>query len=174
MKKSIILLVFLSLTVFGFAFEQGTKSIGGSVEFSATNYIGDSPTGYSLTITPALSYFVIENLAIELSPGYYVSWADGYDTRTGYSIGLGMRYFIKKFYLGGSYQYGKYGFKGQKSSSQSMTLAAGHLFPMAKNIFFDVGIRYNKGLGQIKSPYGNHDNDMSSFSTRAGVVIYFK
>ena len=173
MKKNLIFVLCLALAVSVFGFESGTKSVGGHISLSSYKYSDDSPSSTTFSISPGISYFVIDHLCVDLSPSFGVNWMNE-DTVVGLGIGIGARYFIKNFYGGGAYYYNKSGKKGFKSSSQYLQLKIGHLVGIAKNIYLDLGVIYQHGLGKFTQPYGKIDNDTSLIEARAGIAVFFK
>ncbi len=176
MKKSLVLIVCFWMAISLFGFEKGTMSVGGSIGVESSKYSDESKSIYSFWISPEFSYFIPKNLCLDVSPGFGVSWAESESTYTGLAIDFGARYFYKNFYGGASYRYGKSGTKGNKGSSQDITLKIGHLWEIAKHIYLDTGIVYNHGLGDVKysNPVYNFKNDGSSISLRTGVQVFFK
>ncbi len=180
-KKMLILILSVSLTVVGFAFETGTKSVGGNISMRSDHY-GGGPTTTSLSISPNLSYFVIDNLALEVRPGFGMSWSKDRDTGYGYSIGLGGRYFVKKFYGGVGFSFSFTSPKESRRTSRDLVLSLGRLFGIAKNIYLDFGINYN--TGRTKSTFTvdipelsgtfTAKNTHSSLNAGLGVSIFFK
>lgn len=184
MKKSLLLCVFLMMALSLFGFEAGTKSLGGKISLRNYKFSEFTPSSTRFSLSPSVSYFIIDNISLDAAPSFGVSWAKGYDTSVGLGIELGARYFYKKFYGGFSYAYGKSGPKGRKSSSQYLYLKIGRLVGIAKNIYLDIGAVYERGIGKIKStslsPLDGSitkistDNDLSALSAQVGVTIFFK
>ncbi|MCP5047777.1 MAG: hypothetical protein GY940_11445, partial [bacterium] len=146
---------------------------------------GLESTGQHFSLSPTVTYFVIDNLALVLSPGFSVSWGsesrfEGVllhesPTTTSIGIGVGARYFVKRFYGGAELFYSRVGNRELKSRSASITFRLGHLSPIAKNIYIDLGLNYNTGLGDIHfSDRPDIPNDYSRFSAGAGVSWFFK
>jgi hypothetical protein len=143
-----------------FAFEKGAKSVGGFFSLSRTD-VAIAPVSYNLTLWPDLSYFIVDNFALDVSPGFSFSWnADG-DTTTTFALGIGARYFYKKFYGGFSYNLDSYRSSNGRfrSSSDSFQLRLGRLFGIAKNIYLNTELNYNLS---------------SNLQFRAGISIFFK
>lgn len=173
-KLCLTLVLVIALPALTMGFEKGTKSIGGSVGFSSYKPNSQLGTSYSISISPAFSYFVVKNLSLEFAPGLYLGWMKDQDTSTGYSVGLGFRYFYKLFYGGATFDYGKSGPKGRKYSSKYLTLRAGRMVGIAKNIYLDFGLIYRMGIGKYYSPLADTDNDSRSFRAQVGVQLFFK
>lgn len=172
-KLCITLFLVIALSAMTFGFEKGTKSIGGTVGFTNYKHDSDANAQDSIGIYPILSYFVAKNVCLDVSPGFSVSWNDVNDTFTSFSIGLGFRYFYKLFYAGALYDYRKSGSKGSKVSSQYFTLRAGRLMGIAKNVYLDFGLIYDMGIGEIRFPNWNLDNESRQLTVRVGVQLFF-
>lgn len=194
MKKIIlvILIFLLAVSMTEAAFEKGTKSAGGRIAF--TSYRGESelnPTSYSIDIWPQLSYFVLKNVSIDVSPGFGFSWGDSMNT-TFLGFGVGARYFINHFYgglfLDYNYSHGKSDEYSSKYTNKysNLTLSLGYLFPLSRNIYLDFGVSYLKGIGKITShstfrfdgeTFTNDtsaDNEDKQWKTAFGIKIFFK
>jgi hypothetical protein len=177
MKKKLLIITLLItvLTFSGFAFEKGTKSIGGNVGFSSSRYVSGDDFVKTLSISPMLGYFVMDNLLLEVSPSFRLSWKEGFDTGVGYGLGIGGRYFVKKFYAGFMFDYNTSGTKGHMGNSKNISLLAGYLMPIVKNIFLNMGLNYRLGIGNGKTSSGHsYNNDTKILSARAGINIFFK
>lgn len=175
MKKNLILfLLVMCLWVSVFGFEKGTKSIGGSISLSNTKYNAEQPSYSTFAFSPNFSYFIADNLSLDLSPSYFYSWGENSVDYSSFSLGLGASYYINKFYLSGSFLYMKSGAPGSKTSSQYLRFAVGHLFAIAQNIHLNTGMVYERGLGKSKYEEMSSDNDMSSIKGQVGISIFFK
>jgi hypothetical protein len=176
MKKWLLITVLIVMITFpALAFEKGTKSIGGSLGFSSYKFRSDDDAGKTLSISPNLGYFIMDNLIIDLSPSFQLSWKEGFDSGIGFSIGIGARYFITKFYTGFMFDYLSSGTKGHMGHSKKLTLLGGYLLPVVKNIFLNMGVYYNIGIGNGKTSSGyTYKNDTKTLTARAGISIFFK
>jgi len=187
MKKifTLIMIILMAGTMILFAFEKGTKGIGGNVSFNSPKN-----SSSAIMIGPQLNYFVLNNLCLDLSLGYNHSWKNDetFKSTDTLDIGFGARYFFfKKFYAGAGLFY--HGFRNNDVESTSretrLRLSAGYLFELAKNVYLDLGVTYTKGLGDvhIESPayyevYGStsasYENKTSIFRSVIGISIFFK
>ena len=174
------------------AFDKGTKTIGGTVVFNVSKAFKDSGSYYNLQITPQIGYFIVDRLCVDLDVRFTRSWEKGQDAYYSFGIGIGTRYFYKKFYAGAYFNY-----NGSKSYttfsideidnsidpitswmwSKDLTFKVGRLFGISKNIYLDLGVYYNMGIGKIvfnADSSLNVNNEMKSFGTIAGIAIFFK
>ncbi len=172
-KWMLVMVLLVVLTVSGFAFEKGTKSLGGAI--SLRSFDDDLISYTSLSLYPSFSYFVIDNLSLELSPEFGTFWVKDSDNNYSFGLGLGARYFINTFYGGARINLYKSGKKGDWMSGKELTLSAGRLFGIAKNIYLDLGLRYEIGLGKIThTGYSSENNNQKILTAQAGIAIYFK
>lgn len=188
MRKSLFLVVLfvLLLTLPGFGFEKGNKSIGGTAAYQTYKFSDDAPLSKSFHVAPRFSYFVTRNLSLDVSPGLSVSWSSWdnpysgtveKETYTGVDLAVGFRYFHGMFYGGANYSYHRGGPKGRKSSQQYLRLSVGRLFGVSGNLYLDLGVDYTLGIGKITNTYGPYEgltdieNDSRHFSTRVGFVV---
>lgn len=175
MKKFFLIgLLVVLLGGFAFSFEKGFKGVGGSMSFDADDSSEYYPTEYSISLSQAVSYFVFDNICLDLAPSFAVRWAEDMDTYVSFGIGIGGRYFYKMFYAGFAFRYEESGTKGRKYSAQYLDLKAGRLFGIAKNVYIDLSIVYLTGLGDIETPHGSIDNENKQLRVGAGFAIFFK
>jgi hypothetical protein len=176
--KRVILTALVLLLVFSgytYAFEKGTKSIGGLFSLNRTKY-ENSPAAYSLVVLPDLSYFLWDNFVIDLSPGINLSWSKDDDTSLYFRIGLGARYFYKKYYAGFSFVLDGTNYAGNSNTAQGLQLRFGRLFGIAKNVYLNTELDYNIDFsGSSDTCYGNScGNNYSIIEFKAGVTIFLK
>ena len=190
MKKSFVLIICLvfvtALSLYGF--EKGTKSVGGTISFYGYKINNEYSTRHVLSIAPQVSYFVIDNLSVDVHVLIDRAWGGNTYSTTSLGIGLGGRYFYKKFYGGVFFNYSAVrrittvlvddmlvydGYNWNKR--KDLTLRAGRLFGIAKNIYLDLGIFYNMGLGKISNSVdslSSRDNERTEFGMLAGIAIF--
>ncbi len=197
MKKIILFgLLFISLVIFAAAapaaFEKGTKGMGGSFSFSGAKESKGISSIYSLAVNPVGSYFIADNLCIDLDLSLGLWWIEDSSKLPSYGIGIGGRYFVKRFYGGFSFflnghksYYTRFTDIGpgdpnipdvgtQWIRQSNLVLKLGHLFPVAKNVFLDAGLSYRIGLGNVSRSEGfDYENDGRVLSTRVGLAYYF-
>lgn len=174
-KSMLILSLALCLTMGAFGFEKGYKSISGSFSLNIMKHNDSSQTITTLSVTPRFSYFIMDNLSLEVSPSLTAAWFDGSDDNfIGFGAGLGARYFISQFYIGGALHLLRDGFAYPKRTSLYLTISAGRLFSIAKNVYLDAGLLYERGLSKHNFPTGSWSDESSLISTRLGIAVFFK
>ena len=172
MKKMLIPVLILSLS---FAFDAGTKSVGGGVEFDTHIFTSEwnfgtasytnEVTTTNFTIMPSGSYFVIDNLALggnlsmsmvsEESTYTYCVTSDNC-TETTYSssddpnfenpMGFG---FSGAYYKGDAY--GHAGYQEPDNTvdgDEYLEFGGGYLYGLTDNIFIDTRVSYRHKLGE--------------------------
>jgi hypothetical protein len=176
-KKLFLILCFAAvmsvMPMTGFAFEKGTKSIGGSISISTRDF-GHGEATQQLYLSPNFNYFVIDNVSIEVSPLLSIFWTDNYDTSYSYGIGIGGRYYYKMFYGGINYNYHRYGQSGKWGNNQDIMFSLGYLKEIAKHVYLDFSLSYLTGIGQITGDWGNMDNDQQHIAAGVGIAIFFQ
>jgi hypothetical protein len=169
------LVLLLVLSGYTYAFEKGTKSIGGLFSLSRAKY-ENSPAAYSLVVLPDLSYFLWDNFVIDLSPGISLDWSKDDDTSLYFRIGFGARYFYKKYYAGFSFVLDGTSYAGNKKTTQGLQLRFGRLFGIAKNVYLNTELDYNIDLNGNSDTCsgGSCGNNYSLIEFRAGVTFFLK
>ncbi|MCP4156585.1 MAG: hypothetical protein GY757_53215 [bacterium] len=191
MKKTIIFTICICLlsSITLVAFEKGTKTLGGSLGYSSQKYHSDSDSYHSLAIVPEGGYFVTGKLCLNIGVGLNTRWSKASDAMPSYSLKIGGRYFVNNFYGGLSFIYSTHKsnyYAGEENNyeveeywekSKSLELRLGHLSPITKNIYLDLGVFYKAGLGDNTntSEYlSSVKNDQTTLGTTAGVAVFFK
>jgi len=114
--------------------EQGTWQLGGSatIDFSK---VGDT-TDFSLALYPDAGYFVADKFEILGQVGIF------YDEDTVWDAGAGVRYHFDV--RPGWFYVGALGIlSGVEGSATDVQLQAGYLYPLARNVGLDLGLRAN-------------------------------
>ncbi|HLX13134.1 MAG TPA: hypothetical protein VKS81_10015 [Bacteroidota bacterium] len=154
-----MLIVFV--TVGSAQFTKNSKSIGGSIIWDQTYYDNQS-IGTTFIATPSIGYFVSNDLAVTASFSLTAFGEDGVWIVDDGSFGLGGKYYYEAgsgaVYGGGSFEF------HNKIAPRSLVAETGYLLGLNKNVFFDFGLEYLKGLG---------DNRLSTISLAAGVATFF-
>ncbi len=173
--KKIFLILFLAAVLFlpVCAIEKGSISLSGDISYIYSKADTDVPAYNVFSISPGFSYFLIDNLALDVAPGYFTAWGEERTSTSGLSIGLGARYFYKMFYAGFHYHYSKSGSQGKKTSIQDISYSLGHLSAIAKHVFLDIGATYTRGLGQRKNYLGDYENTSWSLGAKMGITVLF-
>ena len=185
MKKMIIPVLILSLS---FAFDAGTKSVGGGVNFvmdkntqeysyGSVSFTNETTTT-NFMIMPSGSYFVIDNLAIggnlsmsmvSTESTFEVCVGDECESETYSSsddpdfenpMGFG---FSGAYYKGN--MYGHAGYQEPDNTvddNEYLEFGAGYLYQLSDNIFVDTKVSYRHMLGEALPDMG--DDDVEGFS----------
>ena len=168
MKRAILALSLVTLTPFavhaedesGLQLSAGTMQFGGVAGFQyevvfPENF--DSENGYLLELSPSFSYFVMDNLSLQVS--LKMVFPEGYleeGTSTVFSGALGVRYYISNLGYIVPYAGLDIGFGvvlptgGGNLQSMVFGLPGGVLFPLNRHAAVDVGLRllYNLSLDE--------------------------
>jgi len=183
MKKVLVISLCLLFITSIFAFEKGTKNIGGSISYQSQKWNSDTDAASILTIAPHGGYFFIDNLCADLLINF-LSMDDGYDDKeTGFNFGIGARYFYNNIYGGA-------GFLMQSNSGESvddydgtkydynfsanfLNFQLGYLVGLVENVYLDLGFDYSMGMGEYGGDWTG-DNEQSLLNFGAGLDIFFK
>lgn len=161
-----ILTLAVATTVCFAQFESGSKTIAGSVSWQKTYFEGQGGRS-RLRIAPSLGYFVIDNLAVNVSLdflrySYPRRWRiDAHQTTT--RLGIGAKYFVRNNYVGGSYLLSRW--KGY-ATEVSILLEAGHLQGLNENLFLDFGVDFIRGISSLNS-------ESSTITLGIGISTFF-
>jgi len=177
MKKMLTLIAIggLSISLSFAQWEAGTKSVGSLFSFSSSNSGEEGDESMTtLSIEPAGSYFVIDNVSADVS---FVMKSSSYGDADWSStdIGIGASYYMNNIYGGGglilsSQKEGD----GDASKANYLQIKAGYLHSMVENWYFDIGLRYNMGMGKYKmGDTEGADNKSSLMTLGVGVVTFF-
>ncbi len=170
MKKGLlILLSVLVITLLG-AFPQRTINPGGYLSFSSIKDNSDADAISVITVAPQVGYFVIDNLAID----GLVSYQD-FDGDSALGIGVGGRYFYKNFYGGLGLMYESWDSGSSTNTGMYLDPKLGYVVPLARNVYFDLGLDYKMGFGQYGGDAADFDidNEESALNFKVGLQIYY-
>jgi hypothetical protein len=177
MKRYFILIALLSLFVVSglCAFTKGTINPGGSISYSSTKYDANSDTYTVFSFTPQLGYFFADDLSGDFLINYN-SQAQGDISLSDFGVGIGGRYFHNQFYVGLGFmltsQSFDYGDGTASVSADYLDLKAGYLVPVVKNVYVDLGIKYEMGIGSYGGD-GSGSNNETQFGFNAGFQLFF-
>ncbi|MCF7792855.1 MAG: porin family protein [Candidatus Cloacimonetes bacterium] len=175
MKKVFVLLFCLVFAVSAFAFEQGTKTVGGWIGFESYKMNSDADPVNAIEIMPWGGYFVIDNVCVDVLLSYVNANSDAWDDpMTEFAFGLGGRYFYDKIYGGAGFMMESTDNGANKFSANYLAFYAGYLYPIAGNIYLDAGVLYEMGLGKYGGDWDDVDNEESGFDVGVGIDIFFK
>ena len=177
MKRMLIMVAIAALTVsmsFG-QFTKGTKSVSSLFSYQSMNSGEDGDDGTSvLSIEPAGSYFFMDNIAADVTIDMTTTSMGDIDNKTSL-MAFGATYYMNNMY-------GGLGFAMASSTmgdadafkSNAIAIKAGYLHSMVENWYFDIGLRYNMGMGKYKmGSEEGPDNKSSSMTLGLGVVTFF-
>lgn len=142
-------------------FTTGTKSAGGSVGWSSTTYDGEAMYTM-LTIAPSVSYFAMDNLGVSFGLAMLTMTPEGGDAATSTSFGLGAKYYMNSIYAGGSYNSNKP--DADADALTNLRIEAGYLYGLSDNVYLDIGLDYDMGMG---------DNKAGGMALGVGVATFF-
>jgi hypothetical protein len=175
MKKAVLLLFCIVFAVSAFAFEQGTKTLGGWIGFESYKMDSDSDPVTAIEIMPRGGYFVIDNVCVDVLVNYTtVNSKDWDDPVTELGLGLGGRYFFNTLYGGAGFMMQSHTDSWEEYSANYLVFYGGFLYPLVTNIYLDAGLMYEMGLGKYGGDYEDFDNEESGFSLGVGLEVFFK
>ena len=180
MKRMLIMVAIAALTVsmsFG-QFTKGTKSVSSLFSYESSNSGEDDDDGSTeLSIEPAGSYFFMDNIAADVmidmtTKGNYMGSDEDLKTSL---IGFGATYYMNNMYGGLGFAMSSSTFAdNDPSKANFIAIKAGYLHSMVENWYFDIGLRYNMGMGKYKMGSEEGDDNKSSHMTLGlGVVTFF-
>lgn len=182
MKKIITLIICLLITANLFAFDTGTKIIGGSVNYDNYKEDKDSESYKMFLLQTFVGYFVIPDLSVNLD-----IWWENTSIPTGNDeisktneiyLGLGGSYYFRNFYGKVAFCYDFYSTKSEESKSDDtenvngtyLDLSVGYLLPIMENVFIDIGVDYSMGFGKYTGD-SDADNEETELTVGAGIAI---
>ncbi len=173
MKRFAILLLALVFATSIFAFEQGTKTVGGWIGYESDTWYKDADPITTITINPWGGYFFIDNVCGIVFFDYTsTNSKDWDDPITSLGIGIGGRYFYNDIYGGLGFMMRSTNNGDYKESANFLNLSLGYLYGIAENVYVDLGGRYYMGIGEYGGD-GEGDNEQSGFEFGAGIDIFF-
>ncbi|MBC8479244.1 MAG: hypothetical protein H8D46_02170 [FCB group bacterium] len=137
------LLVMVSISLAQFS--AGQKSLDGGVAWASNSNDGEK-TSTQLTVDPSLSYFIMNNISIDLTYIYYKYEPENEDSEEMTAFGAGATYYLGNLYFGGSWL-------DPNADGEEDTYAAaevGYLYPLSQHVYLDLGGVYLMGLGDNK------------------------
>ena len=184
MKRILVLILVYLVVSSVFAFEAGTKNVGGRFEFESIEIDKNSAGTVSFTIYPMIGYFFINNICADILLEYTSEDDKDYDKKTNdFGLGIGGRYFYKNIYGGAGFimEFGNeegtdndgHDFE-EETSANYLYFIAGYLYGIADNVYLDLGIDYFMGIGKYGGDLKDLDNEASGFGFYTGVDVYFK
>lgn len=173
MKKVLVLFVGLILVSSMYAFDAGTKTVGGWIGYESYTPDKDADPITTLIFHPYGGYFVIDNLCADLLFVYSSENSKDWDDPvTHLGIGIGGRYFYDNIYGGLGFLMESESFGDLSVSSNFLQIKLGYVYGIAENIYVDFGGRYYMGFGEYGGD-GEGDNEETGFNIGAGIGIFF-
>ena len=157
MKKMLTLSVITGLLVsLSFAqFTTGTKSVSSVFSYSSVKDNKDDNDSYTtVSINPNGSYFVIDNVSVDVAIDL-ITEKEGDDDAKTTNIGFGGSYYYPletgAVYGGAGYKMGSYTLGDLDAlKTNLLNIKAGYLYGFTENWYFDIGLRYNMQMGTAK------------------------
>jgi hypothetical protein len=180
MKRVVVLLICLVFAVSAFAFEQGTKYIGGGLGFESYRMDSDSDPVNAIEIMPWGGYFVIDNVSVDVVLNYVNASSGEWDgSISEFTLGLGGTYYFNKFYGGLGLMMASSNNKMNennefKHSANYMGLFIGYLYPIVENVYLDTSLMYQMGIGKYGGDSEDFDNEESGLDIAIGLSVFFK
>jgi hypothetical protein len=175
MKKLAVLVLVLFVAGSVFAFEQGTKTVGGFIGYKSYTHNSDADAVSTIIVSPHGGYFVIDNLCACLNIDYE-SATNGVETSS-FGLGIGAKYFYTDFYGGAGFHMMSHTLKAddyeEEYSGNYIVFRAGYLVKIAENIYVDIAGRYKMGIGAYGGDWEDYDNEESEILFGGGVDIFF-
>ncbi|MBN2461261.1 MAG: hypothetical protein JXB60_06600 [Candidatus Cloacimonetes bacterium] len=174
MKRLFILLLVLAVAS-AFAFEKGTKTVGGFIGYNSYKYNSDADAVNTIAINPVGGYFFMDNICADLEVEYTNTNSSDWDEpETHFGFGIGGRYFYNYIYGGAAFMMMSYSPANVdlSYSANYLKFRGGYLFNIAENIYVDLGAHYMMGFGEYGGD-GEGDNEESELQIGGGIDIFF-
>jgi len=170
------LLVSLSFT----QFITGTKSVSSIFSYSSAKANSDADAITETTINPTGSYFVIDNVAVDVGIEMVSTKMGSTDGDKSTSIGFGGAYYYPletgTVYGGGALLITSVTPADADDAVKSnfIQIKAGYLYGLTENWYFDIGLKYNMGMGKVKSGSTEiGDNEVTGMNFGVGIATFF-
>ena len=163
MRKVITMMMVLGLlaSVSYAQFNTGSKTASGTISWSKNSYDGEEGISI-LIIAPSVGYFVMDNLAANVSLNMMTySYPGDSDSESITGFGIGAKYYMNNFYGGGAFNLQKY---EDQDALTSLLIEGGYLYGFNENVFLDIGLDYLMGLG---------DNKSTDITIGVGIATFF-
>ncbi len=180
MKKVLVISLCLLFITSIFAFEKGTKNIGGSVSYQSVKVNSDADAMTTLQFAPHGGYFFIDNLCGDLLIRYSsIKFSEDYKMSE-FAFGIGGRYFYNNIYGGVGFLMESLTeeFTGgdAKMSGNYLNFQLGYLVGLVENVYIDLGFDYAMGMGKYGGDLADLDidNEETCLNFGVGLDIFFK
>ncbi|NQV17963.1 MAG: hypothetical protein HQ534_05410 [Armatimonadetes bacterium] len=175
MKRILVLFLVLMVASSVYAFEAGTKTVGGWIGYDSYKIDKDADAVSTITFAPWIGYFFMDNILAEVGIGYSSTNSDAMDDPiTSFNLELGGAYFFNNIYAGAGFAMASINAGDEEWSGNYLGFGVGYLYGIAENIYLDVGFGYEMGLGEYGGDGEGIDNEESGFEFGAGIDIFFK
>jgi hypothetical protein len=172
MKKVTIFVIVLLLLSSVYAFDKDTINAGGGFSYVSGKSDADADTESNLILLLRGGYFMKDNLTLDLH-FQYQSTSSGESDKSLLGFGIGGRYFMQdKFYVGPSFLYLNDVDNDYSTTMNYLLFQAGYLHPLKENVYLDVGVDYQMGIGEYGGDTSG-DNEQTLFYIRAGLEFFF-
>ena len=174
MKKVLLIIVCLLFVSSLYAFRAGTTSLGGTVAYVSYKSNEDANPINVIIINPALSYFLMDNIAVDGLFEYVNANSDDMDDpETEMKIGVGGRIFFGNLYGGAGVLFTSNRDAAIDYSGTYLRIYGGYLLPIVENVYFDIAGMYQMGMGKYGGDWDEHDNKEAEFVVGAGIEVFF-
>jgi len=156
-------------------FTKGTKSVSSLFSYNSSNSGNDGDDGSTdMVIEPAGSYFFMDNLAADVSINMTTS-KEGDDEEKSSMMSFGATYYMNNIYGGAGFSMASFTQgDADPNTANFIAIKAGYLHSMVENWYFDIGLRYTKGMGKYKEgSIEGSDNKSTNMWFGLGVVTFF-
>ena len=176
MKKIIALVICLLITTSVFAFDTGTKIVGGSVSYDSHKLDSDTDAINTFTLEGYVGYFLMPNISLDLILMWQSLSFSSLKT-SDILIGAGGSYYFGNIYAMAGILYNlasvKYDTKSSDTETQNamyLGFGVGYLLPVVENVFVDIGANYIMGLGDYSGD-AEGKNEETQLTVGAGLVV---
>lgn len=170
-------------------FSAGTLSAGSLFSYSSlkddadddgttVSTIGNEFNFLSFTVTPMVSYFVIDGVSVDAIVSM-TKYSMGESEDSFNILGLAASYYTSSnIYLGAGYAVGTSGDEDgdYKSSLDFILFQGGYLHELASNVYLNLGFNYLSGLDQTSEYDGDkntRDNESTQLKIDVGIKAFF-
>ena len=174
MKRILVLFMVLMVASSVYAFEAGTKNVGGWIGYESYTIDSDADAVSTISFEPWVGYFFMDNILAEVAIEYTsTNSKDWDDPITTFGLGFGGAYFFNNIYAGAGFAMESINDGYEEWSGNYIGFDIGYLYGIAENIYLDVGFGYEMGIGEYGGDFEG-DNEESGFGFGAGIAIFFK
>jgi len=174
MKKVLLIIVCLLFVSSLYAFRAGTTSIGGTVAYVSYKFDKDADPTNVIIINPSLSYFLMDNIAVDGLFEYVNANNDSWeDPESEMQIGVGGRIFFGNLYGGAGVLFTSNKDASDDYSGTYLRIYGGYLLPIVENVYLDIAGMYKMGMGKYGGDMDEYDNKEAELVVGAGIEVFF-